>query len=89
MNFREAKLSDIAQMQVVRHLVKENTLSDPNLVPDKDVAYYITEKGKGWVAELDGTLAGLQLLTCRTIVYGHYLLTLPMQKKEWEKNYIG
>ena len=47
MKFRIAHLSDIAQMQVVRHLVKENTLSDPNLVPDKDVAYYITEKGVG------------------------------------------
>lgn len=62
MNFREAELSDIAQMQVVRHLVKENTLSDPSLVPDKDVAYYITEKGKGWVAELDGTVAGFAIV---------------------------
>ncbi|SMC54622.1 GNAT family N-acetyltransferase [Pedobacter nyackensis] len=62
MKFRIADLSDIAQMQVVRHLVKENTLSDPNLVPDKDVAYYITEKGKGWVAEIDGTIVGFSIL---------------------------
>ncbi|HKG07568.1 MAG TPA: GNAT family N-acetyltransferase [Pedobacter sp.] len=62
MKFRIAELSDIAQMQVVRHLVKENTLSDPNLVPDKDVAYYITEKGKGWVAETNGTIVGFSIV---------------------------
>ncbi|ETZ19239.1 GNAT family N-acetyltransferase [Pedobacter sp. V48] len=62
MNFREAELADIAQMQVVRHLVKENTLSDPNLVPDKDVAYYITVKGKGWVAESEGKVVGFAIV---------------------------
>jgi GNAT superfamily N-acetyltransferase len=62
MKFRIADLSDIAQMQVVRHLVKENTLSDPNLVPDKDVAYYITEKGKGWVAETGGKITGFSIV---------------------------
>ena len=58
--FRTAELTDIKQMQVVRHLVKENTLSNPDLVPDKDVAYYITEKGKGWVCEADGQVVGLE-----------------------------
>ena len=62
MEFREAQLSDIAQIQVVRHLVKENTLSDPALVPDKDVAYYITEKGKGWVCETDGKIVGFSIV---------------------------
>lgn len=62
MNFREAELSDIAQMQVVRHWVKENTLSDPSLVSDKDVAYYITEKGNGWVAEIDGKIVGFAIV---------------------------
>ncbi|MES2829825.1 MAG: GNAT family N-acetyltransferase [Bacteroidota bacterium] len=62
MKFREAQLFDIKQMQVVRHLVKENTLSNPDLVPDKDVAYYITEKGKGWVCEIDGTVVGFSIV---------------------------
>lgn len=62
MIFREAELPDIEQMQVVRHLVKENTLSDPNLVPDKDVAFYITEKGKGWVAETEGKIVGFSIV---------------------------
>ncbi|ATP59109.1 GNAT family N-acetyltransferase [Pedobacter ginsengisoli] len=62
MIFRTARLSDIKQMQVVRHLVKENTLSDPNLVPDKDVAFYISEKGKGWVCEVDGQVVGFSII---------------------------
>lgn len=62
MNFRTAALSDIKQMQVVRHLVKENTLSDPTLVSDQDVAFYITEKGKGWVCEVDGLIVGFSIV---------------------------
>lgn len=49
-------------MQVVRHLVKENTLSNPDLVPDKDVAYYITEKGKGWVCEIENQIVGFSII---------------------------
>lgn len=62
MRFRVAELPDIAQMQIVRHLVTENTLSDPSLVPDRDVAFFITEKGKGWVAELAGTIVGFSIV---------------------------
>lgn len=65
MIFRIAELSDIQQMQVVRHLVKENTLSNPALVPDKDVAYYISEKGKGWVCEVDGRVVGFSIIDLR------------------------
>lgn len=61
MVFREARIEDIAQIQVVRHAVKENTLSDPNLVPDKDVAFYITEKGKGWVCETNNQIVGFAI----------------------------
>lgn len=49
-------------MQVVRHLVKENVLSNPDLVPDKDVAWYITSGGKGWVCEMDGNVAGFAII---------------------------
>ncbi|TCD03357.1 GNAT family N-acetyltransferase [Pedobacter psychroterrae] len=62
MIFRVAELSDIKQMQLVRHLVKENTLSNPDLVPDKDVAYYISEKGKGWVCEVNGQFVGFSII---------------------------
>lgn len=62
MTFRTAEFSDIKQLQVVRHLVKENTLSNPDLVPDKDVAYYISEKGKGWVCEVNAQVVGFSIV---------------------------
>lgn len=62
MTLREASLNDIAQIQVVRHSVNENTLSDPALVPDADVAHYITQKGKGWVCEMDGKIVGFSIV---------------------------
>jgi GNAT superfamily N-acetyltransferase len=48
-------------MQVVRHSVKENILSDPSLVTDADVHDYITRRGKGWVCEVDGTVIGFAI----------------------------
>jgi GNAT superfamily N-acetyltransferase len=62
MIFRVAEFSDIKQMQVVRHLVKENTLSNPDLVPDKDVAHYLSEKGKGWVCVVDDQVVGFSII---------------------------
>jgi len=37
MIIREAVPEDIPEIQYVRNSVKENTLSDPNLVTDKDL----------------------------------------------------
>ena len=62
MIYREAAINDIAQMQFVRHAVKENVLSDPALVPDKDVADYITNRGKGWVCEVDKKIVGFSIV---------------------------
>ena len=62
MIFRTANLDDIEQIQVVRHLVKENRLSNPDLVRDSDVACYITEKGKGWVCEVAGRIVGFSIV---------------------------
>jgi ribosomal protein S18 acetylase RimI-like enzyme len=65
MIFRTAELSDIRQIQIVRHLVKENTLSNPDLVPDKDVAFYISEKGRGWVCEIGSQIVGFSIVDLR------------------------
>jgi len=62
MIFREAQISDIKQIQVVRHLVKENTLSDPALVTDKDCEEFITQRGKGWICEINGTVIGFSIV---------------------------
>ena len=47
MIFREANIDDIKQIQIVRNSVTENTLSNPELVTDKDCEEFITQRGKG------------------------------------------
>jgi GNAT superfamily N-acetyltransferase len=59
--YREAKPEDIAQIQVIRNSVKENVLSDPALVSDKDCEEFLTVRGKGWVCEMDGNVAGFAI----------------------------
>lgn len=61
MHFREASAGDIADIQRVRHSVKENVLSDPALVTDADCLAYLTQRGKGWVCEVDGRIVGFAI----------------------------
>ncbi|MBV9962601.1 MAG: GNAT family N-acetyltransferase [Parafilimonas sp.] len=61
MTFREATINDVGQLQVVRNLVKENVLSDPSIVSDKDCEEYIMQRGKGWVCEIDNTIIGFAI----------------------------
>jgi GNAT superfamily N-acetyltransferase len=62
MIYREAEIRDITQIQFVRNAVKENMLSDPGLVPDKDVEEYMTKRGKGWVCEVDKQIVGFAIV---------------------------
>lgn len=62
MIIREARVEDIPQIQVVRNSVKENTLSNPDLVTDKNCEEFITERGKGWVCEIDGKITGFSIV---------------------------
>lgn len=61
MIFREAEISDIGQIQKVRNSVKENVLSDPNLVTDAICLEFITVRGKGWVCEIDNIIVGFAI----------------------------
>ncbi|MEP6952034.1 MAG: GNAT family N-acetyltransferase [Ginsengibacter sp.] len=61
MIFREAKIEDIKEMQIVRNSVKENVLSNPALVTDKDCEDYITLRGKGWVCEINNSVIGFAI----------------------------
>jgi len=61
MNFREARVEDIPQIQIVRNSVKENTLSSPGLVTDKDCEDFITRRGKGWVCEIENRVVGFAI----------------------------
>lgn len=62
MHLRTATSADIPRIQVVRHLVKENILSNPALVTDQDCDDYINQRGKGWVAEVDGLIIGFAIV---------------------------
>lgn len=65
MEFRTAELADIPQIQTVRNAVKENTLSDPALVPDNEVADYLLNRGRGWVCEMEGRIVGFSIVSVR------------------------
>ena len=61
MIFREALITDIPQIQIVRNSVRENRLSNPGLVPDKDVEEYIIHRGKGWVCEINNRIVAFAI----------------------------
>ncbi|MCJ8155621.1 GNAT family N-acetyltransferase [Chryseobacterium sp. SSA4.19] len=62
MTIREARLEDIPQIQVIRNAVRENTLSDPNLVTDKDCEEFLFNRGKGWICETDDQIKGFSIV---------------------------
>jgi GNAT superfamily N-acetyltransferase len=65
MIYREATMNDIPRIQIVRHSVKENILSDPGLVTDDDCAEYLMKRGKGWVCEFNGEILGFAIADLR------------------------
>jgi GNAT superfamily N-acetyltransferase len=62
MQIRIATPPDIPRIQIIRHLVKENILSNPALVTDRDVHNYITSRGQGWVAEIEDQIVGFAIV---------------------------
>jgi len=60
--YREAKIEDIKQIQNVRNSVKENALSNPALISDKDCEEFLTVRGKGWVCEIDNSIVGFSIV---------------------------
>lgn len=62
LTYRTARIEDIPQIQVVRHAVRENRLSDPALVTDEDCAEYLTRRGRGWVCFAGDRLAGFSIV---------------------------
>ena len=65
MIFRQAQIEDIKQIQIVRNSVKENTLSNPLFVTEKDYQEFLTERGKGWVCEIENQIIGFAIADLR------------------------
>ncbi len=61
MLFRQAQLSDIPGMTVVRLAVTENALRDPTRITAADYTNYLTRRGCGWVAEEAGHIVGFAI----------------------------
>ena len=84
MIFREANINDIKQIQIVRNSVTENTLSNPDLVTDKDCEEFMTIKGKGWVCEVENEIVGFSIADLKeNNIWALFL------KPEFEKQDIG
>ena len=62
MDFRDAKTEDIKQIQAVRNSVKQNKLSNPDLIKEEDYVEFLTKKGKGWVCEIKGQIVGFAVI---------------------------
>jgi len=84
MIYREATIEDIPRIQIIRNLVKENTLSNPGLVTDKDCENFMTIRGKGWVCEIDHQVVGFAIADLE----GNNIWALFLQP-EFEKKGIG
>jgi GNAT superfamily N-acetyltransferase len=63
--FRQARLTDIPGMSVVRLAVTENVLSDPARITAADYTDYLTRRGRGWVAEEAGRIVGFAIADLR------------------------
>ena len=84
MQIREAQLADIPQLTEVRLAVLENKLSRPELVTDADYIDYLTQRGKGWVAEAAGRVVGFAIVD----VVGHNIWALFVHP-EFDRRGIG
>lgn len=84
MNLREAGGDDIPQLQVVRNAVKENALSNPDLITDMDYHDFITKRGKGWLYEIDNKVVGFSIVD----LVGHNIWALFVHP-EYDKRGIG
>ena len=66
MGVRIASIDDISAMHQLRLSVRENVLTDPAKVRPNDYCAFLTEKGRGWVYELDGGVVGFAIADSST-----------------------
>lgn len=58
---RVATRDDIEAMHRVRLAVRENVLSQPELVTHAEYVAHLERRGRGWLAEIDGEVVGFAI----------------------------
>ncbi len=62
MILREATINDIQELHRIRVAVNENRLSNPDLITAVDYKEYLTQRGKGWLCEIDSLIVGFVIV---------------------------
>lgn len=70
---RNATLADHAEIARIRLSVTENVLSDPTKVTHADYVAYVSEIGRGWVAEIDGVMVGFAFANRSGLIWALFL----------------
>ncbi|HEV7349760.1 GNAT family N-acetyltransferase [Telluribacter sp.] len=84
MLFRQALISDFPATMKVRLAVRENILSNPDLVTVAHFESILRTGGRGWVCETDGELVGFSIVDIRQrIVWALFV------SPDYEKRGIG
>ncbi len=65
MIYREANVEDIVALSEVRLSVKENALSNPQRITFEMYQSYLSEIGKGWLCEVDGSVVGFSVASVK------------------------
>jgi GNAT superfamily N-acetyltransferase len=58
---RIATVADYPELHRIRMSVRENVLSNPDAIDADDYREMITERGRGWVYEVDGRIVGFSV----------------------------
>jgi N-acetylglutamate synthase-like GNAT family acetyltransferase len=71
--YREAALADEQAIFALRLSVRENVLRDPSRVTHADYVAYVSEIGKGWVAERAGEIIGFAFANRSGLIWALFL----------------
>jgi GNAT superfamily N-acetyltransferase len=81
MIIREAIITDITQMHIIRLSVKQNAVNNPNALSIYDYYKMITENGKGWVCESNGQTVGFVIIDLNKYTLWAFFVQPDMEKK--------
>lgn len=84
MIYREANVEDIVALSEVRLSVKENALSNPQRITFEMYQTYLSEIGKGWLCEVNGSVVGFSVASLKDASIWALFV-----KPEYEREGIG